>query len=269
MSQHHHIPQHPLLRASIELFWQVDRSNALFQQETIVPKGVIEVIFNLQESPGFSARLGSRSFALPRCFINGYNSSPLVLTLPEKQLFFGVAFNPAAIRPLFGIPAGEFANQCVEITLVAPVFDSLWHRLGEQPTFQDRVALFSDWAGNRLSGMPLREQRFGSFLSGKVRPVGSVAELADLLCYSPRQLSRKFLSLTGMNTEETLLYRKYLQAVDLIHHSTLSLTETAYACGFVDQSHFIKAFRLFTGLTPGEYRLRKSRVPGHILENVR
>jgi AraC-like DNA-binding protein len=31
------------------------------------------------------------------------------------------------------------------------------------------------------------------------------------------------------------------------------LTEIAYACGYYDQSHFIKDFRQFSGYTPKEY----------------
>ena len=42
---------------------------------------------------------------------------------------------------------------------------------------------------------------------------------ARLLCYSPRHLSRKFHELSGMNTEQTILYLKYLKAKKLNHHS--------------------------------------------------
>ena len=97
----------------------------------------------------------------------------------------------------------------------------------------------------------------------------SVSKLSELLCYSPRHLSRKLRELTGMNTEEILLYKKYLQAVNLIHHSGLSLTQVGYACHFADQSHFIKTFKSFALLTPKEYKNRRSAIAGHIYENVR
>jgi AraC-like DNA-binding protein len=32
-----------------------------------------------------------------------------------------------------------------------------------------------------------------------------------------------------------------------------SLTSIAYGCGYFDQSHFIKEFKSFTGLTPSAY----------------
>ena len=97
----------------------------------------------------------------------------------------------------------------------------------------------------------------------------SVTELADSLCYSPRHLSRKLFEATGMNTEGVLLYKKYLHAVDFVHQAELSLTEIAYQSNFSDQSHFIKTFRAYTEITPGEYKRNKSYVKGHLFENVR
>lgn len=78
-----------------------------------------------------------------------------------------------------------------------------------------------------------------------------------------------FYELTGMNTEQTLLYLKYLKAINLIHYSGLSLTQIAYACEFSDQSHFIKVFKSFTELTPNEYKNRKSEIACHYFEAVR
>lgn len=72
-----------------------------------------------------------------------------------------------------------------------------------------------------------------------------------------------------MNTEEMLLYKKYLHAVHLMHRGDLSLTEIAYESYFSDQSHFIKSFKAYTGMTPGAYKRTKSAVPGHIFEDVR
>ncbi len=97
----------------------------------------------------------------------------------------------------------------------------------------------------------------------------SVTQLASTLCYSSRHLSRKLFEATGMNAEEVLLYKKYLHAVDLMHRGELSLTEIAHQSHFADQSHFIRTFKTYTGLTPGAYKRNRSEVKGHLFENVR
>jgi AraC-like DNA-binding protein len=72
-----------------------------------------------------------------------------------------------------------------------------------------------------------------------------------------------------MNTEEILLYKKYLHAVHLMHTTNLSLTEIAYRSRFSDQSHFIKTFKTYTNMTPGAYNRAKSAMKGHIYDIVR
>ena len=74
---------------------------------------------------------------------------------------------------------------------------------------------------------------------------------------------------TGMNTEEILLYKKYLHSVHLIHHTDLSLTKIGYESNFSDQSHFIRSFKNYTNMTPGDYKNSKSFVKGHVYQDVR
>jgi len=263
------LPEHPLLKEAVCSFWQVSRHNRTLRSETIIPKGIIEVIFSFHEAPDVCAQLGRQQLLMPRCSINGYNTLPIQLQLPDRQTFFGVVFYPTVIRHLFRVPAGEFANHCVDMTLVDASVNALWHQMAEAGTFARRVDLVSDWLMTRLTGLTRQEQLFNRFLTDKTGALLAVSEVARQLCYSPRQLARKLRDLTGLNTEETLLYKKYLKSVELMHHSTLSLTEIAHACQFADQSHFIKAFRSFAQLTPGEYRNRKSFVAGHLYEEVR
>ena len=90
-----------------------------------------------------------------------------------------------------------------------------------------------------------------------------------IYCAIPRANYHGKFETTGMNTEEILLYKKYLHAVHLMHHTNLLLTKVAYQSHFSDQAHFIRSFKAYTQLTPGKYNRNKSNVKGHIFENVR
>jgi AraC-like DNA-binding protein len=46
----------------------------------------------------------------------------------------------------------------------------------------------------------------------------------------------------------------------LVTKREISLTSIAYDCGYFDQSHFIKEFKSFTGLTPSGYSSATSPV---------
>jgi AraC-like DNA-binding protein len=248
--------------------WQVDRFNSL-HKEQIIPKGVVEIIFNFSNGSPINAQLGARNCNVPNCFINGFNTTSIRLDLPRQQVFFGIQLQPSAVKMIIGAPASVFADQLVDLTLLSPAFDSLWHQLAEQKDFAARVAVFCNWVTRKCLDTQAREKLINDFLYGTTRHDVSVKDLATELCYSPRHLSRKIFDATGMNTEEMLLYKKYLHAIHLIHHSNLPLTKIAYQCRFADQSHFIKTFKAYSGLTPGEYNRRKGYLPGHIFQNVR
>jgi AraC-like DNA-binding protein len=194
---------------------------------------------------------------------------PIQLKLPEQQVFFGILLQPMAVRKILNTPASQFSDLVVDLTLVDADFHSLWHQLAEQTDFDSRVALFSKWVETKSCPDQPREKLVNDFLMQGDRHNISVSALASSLCYSTRQLSRKILESTGMNTEEILLYKKYLHAMHLIHHTNMSLTQIAYESNFSDQSHLIKSFKSFTQMTPGEYKRNKSVVKGHLYEHVR
>lgn len=268
MRTHFHTPQERSLKDAVQFFWQVNRNNS-FRQESIVPKGVVEIVFNFFPETKFIGKLYNKSFKMPKCFIQGYHYNTIELALPESQFLFGVVLQTAATKHILKIPAGEFAGQCIDLTEVDASFSTLWHQLAEKKTFSEKVAHFSLWLLKRLPCLTLREQALNDMLTLKNEMPLSVSDISEWLCYSPRNLCRVFHELTGMNTEQTLLYLKYLKAVNLIHYSGLSLTEIAYDCEFSDQSHFIKVFKMFTALTPNEYKNMKSEITGHYFESVR
>jgi len=216
-----------------------------------------------------AARINNRQFDVPDCFINGLNTSPIQVTLPEKQVFFGVQLQPLAVKKMLGIPAGEFADRLVDLALIDRSYHSLWHQLADLDNFDKRVGIFFESIESKLGEWLPQEDMINNFLSDVDQHDLSVSKLASSLCYSPRHLSRKMQEATGMNTEEILRFKKYLHALHLIHHTNLSLTKISYLSSFSDQSHFIKTFKIYAGMTPREYRQTETRVKGHFYKDVR
>jgi hypothetical protein len=64
------IPQTPHLKNSVRSIWQVEGFTP-FPNDNIIPKGVVEIIFNFSGSPHFDAEIGGKQFQLTKCFING------------------------------------------------------------------------------------------------------------------------------------------------------------------------------------------------------
>ncbi len=266
MESHFIIPQQTQFKNLIFAIWQV-RGNPAYKKETIMPKGVVDIIFNFSESSIIEARIDNLQIKLPKCFINGYNTEPIVMYIPGYQYFFGIRLNPVIIQSLFGIRPGELANKSFDLSLVNnKAIEILWQRLATLKSFEQRVGFFIHWLTKRNFNIDARDEAIRDFLFCNNETEVTVGSVSKYLMLSSRQLSRKLTMLTGMNTEEVLLYKKYLQSMRMIHERNSSLTEIAYACNFFDQSHFIRTFKSFTKMTPGEYRKIESPLPGHFFQ---
>ena len=82
-------------------------------------------------------------------------------------------------------------------------------------------------------------------------PLETLAERCGL---SPYQLIRSFKAETGLTPHAWLLDQRIEHARTLLREKRQPLCEIALASGFSDQSHFSRAFKARTSVTPGQYR---------------
>ena len=71
---------------------------------------------------------------------------------------------------------------------------------------------------------------------------------------SERYIERLFVNLVGLTPRAFFSVYRFNKSLDLVLSSRRKLTSIAYECGYYDQSHFIKEFTRFTGITPFEAR---------------
>lgn len=84
-------------------------------------------------------------------------------------------------------------------------------------------------------------------------PVG-LQQIAQATNVHPVTISKCFARYFGATFGEYRRKLKIEKAVSLLTSTSMPLTEIGYACGFFDQSHFIKAFKAHTTLLPKELR---------------
>jgi transcriptional regulator GlxA family with amidase domain len=86
----------------------------------------------------------------------------------------------------------------------------------------------------------------------------SVKELAREAQLSPRQLERRFVDAVGSGPLSFSRSLRLRFAHSLLIHSSRSIAQIAFDCGFSDQSHFTRLFRSQFGSTPGALRQKQS-----------
>ncbi len=75
-------------------------------------------------------------------------------------------------------------------------------------------------------------------------------EIADYVGVSLRQLERLFNRHLGLSPASYYKRLRLNKAKQLLHYSSLSITEIAIICGFTSMSHFSKSYREFFGISP-------------------
>ena len=82
----------------------------------------------------------------------------------------------------------------------------------------------------------------------------TLAELAVALNIHPVHLSREFPKHFYTSLGNYVRLIKIQRAMTLLPDPGVSLTEIAFETGFADQSHFIRSFKTYHGMTPLAYR---------------
>ena len=80
-----------------------------------------------------------------------------------------------------------------------------------------------------------------------------LADLAEVSGLGPYTLLRRFKAAHGLPPHAFLVNKRINKARKDLARG-LSVARVATDCGFFDQSHFIKTFRQYVGLTPSQYK---------------
>lgn len=88
-------------------------------------------------------------------------------------------------------------------------------------------------------------------------PQLDIALIETEMCMSRASLFNKMKALTGMGCNEYITKLRMEKAILLVKDTTLSFTEISERVGYNTSSYFSSAFKMYTGMTPTQYRKSK------------
>lgn len=209
---------------------------------------------------------------LPHSFLYGQISHFQDLAFSEQASFIIVVFQPDGLYRLLGIPAIELKDQIIssqEIfgSLANNLYDSLFNITYTTEIINALNTFFYE--------LSLKRQSPGQTLLPKVlqhidqhKGLVTIEQLVNYTGYTERHIERTFAQQVGMSP------KKYVNIIQL--HSFLkllrnkpteaNLTSISYESGYFDQSHLIRMFKKYTGITPSQYLNSTNRLAVNFME---
>jgi AraC-like DNA-binding protein len=256
----------PPLASYIDYLWISESDPGVRVEGTQFPEGGVTILFSIGPRQGL--RESDRAIRwFHTAWISGERLHPLHLVAPEGARLCGIHFRPGGARPFVGVPMSELANRVIDLDLVWPEAPELLERLAGAPSVADRFRILEASLLRRLAAH-LLTPRGPRVVHGAVErlragmPGTSVGLVARDLGVTSRHLLRSFAEHVGIGPKalhRVLRFQRLIRTLDA--GAAPAWTRLAVQLGYFDQSHLIRDFAEFTGLTPSSYAALRSPDP--------
>jgi AraC-like DNA-binding protein len=257
-------PLHPYVQGIFRV-----RSAAGYRQETILPKGNVDLLFNLGgRVVGAGPRPGPYVGEPGAVWLSGLKTEPFVMRPEPGFDLLGVCLRAEAAAAVLPCAMAELVNRELPGDDAGHGLTELGERLRERAGFGEQCALLTRWLLARAR--PRRgadAARHACALLRGARADDPVHGTARALRVSTRHLRRLVTAHVGIGPAEYVRLRRFAESLTLLRGPTGSVGAVAHAAGYYDHAHFCRDFRRFAGMTPQEYRAAAPHpTPGHVVQ---
>lgn len=250
-----------VLQPFIHSYWfgTFNTTNQKGYEQSVVPNGCVELIIHLSES---HCHLGKNNtwVSSPDFTVLGLYTKPYEVKFAEAVDVMGIRFYPDGVRQLFGISPAVFGATYEDgAEVFGKGLTAFCNRICEGQD-GDEIIEFANGYFRKQLAAHYSEFDYTHKAMKLIRSAsGSVnySEVINEVPISNRQLQREFKKQYGITMSEYLrIYR-----ISAIHEYMLTqpiCNQLPHALTFTDQSHMIREFRNYTGVTPSQFRKKRS-----------
>ena len=256
----------PPLSKFVDNFWLYEGYEPEHKTERILPTGTLELVINLRQNEllFYDAELPENRSSFSGAIVSGASGRGFSPDTAEATLIIGVHFKPGGAFPFLGLPAGDLADTHVDLeTLWGPSAGRLRERLCEARSSAERFQLLQEALLSRLCQGVEQHYAVSAALEmfGKNQAGPRVREVAKYLGLSQRRFIQVFKTEVGMTPKLFSRIQRFQQTRTFIHHNpSINWADLAIDLGYFDQSHLIREFLEFSGLSPTDYINRHKRL---------
>jgi len=162
---------------------------------------------------------------------------------------------PYSLISLFGISAQELTDKPVDFNLLSKRTD-LQEQLLNSDTVSEMILVLDNYLFSLIpknnKDKPLIEYAAEKIFKSPTRHI--LSEIQKEICITERTLQRMFEKNIGVSPNQFRKIHQFNRAFRQLNNRQFqNLSDIAYDNDYADQSHYIRAFKEFTNITPKEY----------------
>lgn len=263
-------PPGPALAPFIEVIWGV-RGSASWHRSVVVPNGVVEVMVNFGPTQKVEA-YGDRGVddRFRHAWLAGVQDQSLTIASPQGSDHLGIRFRPGGAHAFFDIPMHALRNQVIDLDLiVGSAAVALRDRLSAAPSDRARAGVAETWLMERRYAVHpyFRTVRRALDVIHRSAFHATIGDICDTLGLSNRHLIEQFRRVTGLTPKTASRIARFHGVVQAVaSEDDVDWARYAYRFNYSDQSHLIREFRRFSGVTPEEYHRRRTPDQPHLIK---
>jgi AraC-like DNA-binding protein len=249
----------PSLSKFVDNFWLYEGYEPDHKTELILPTGTLELVINLRQNELriYDAERPENCSRLSGAIVSGASGRGFAPDTAEEAFIIGVHFKPGGAFPFLGLPAGDLADTHVDLeSLWGPSAGRLRERLCEARTSAERFQLLQEAMLSRLCHDLEQHYAVSAALEmfGKNQAGPRVREVAKYLGLSQRRFIQVFKAEVGITPKLFSRIQRFQHTRTFTQHNpSINWADLAVDLGYYDQSHFIREFLEFSGLSPTDY----------------
>ncbi len=233
---------------------QSDSKSLLFEG---CPEGLFELIFQSDKTVWQKDQKDGVWRQRDEAFLGGLHQQGYQLKLPPNTEIMSVRFNHGAFKYVFSGQLNDFINQKVPITdLWSHSGKQLINKLKRSDNHTDKIKVIASFLESKVNG------RKHSVIDQTVLAILNCHGMIDMQALeqqsalSSAQFRKRFREEVGLPPKsfaKVIKMNAIMKQLERQQGKQL-LTDVVYDFGYFDQSHFIKDFKSFIGITPTQFR---------------
>lgn len=250
----------------VDRFWHYEGYKAKHLTERILPLGTIELVINLQQDELriYDVTNPESCKRLSGSVVSGAYDRGFISDTEEEAFIMGVHFRPGGAFPFLDVPVDELANKHIDLeALWGPTAIQMRDRLCEAQSPAKRFQLLHEALTNHLFRRPESHYAVSAALNifASAYPNSTIRDVAKYVGLSQRRFIQVFKSEVGMKPKLFSRIQRFNRTRAFLEENTvLDWVALSVDQGYFDQSHMIREFNEFSGLSPAHFISNQNRL---------